>query len=736
MSRGIRGGLKRGVRGTGMYFYHHLPLPEGIRWRCTVAYCECFRPFLRHTSTWDNYQRERQWRTMRKGKMEAADISPASGLDHSDDGAEVSFDPSLPVVLVWGVIDWHFRFQRPQHLAREMAKRGHRVVYVSPHFVDDAKPGFVAEQIGGEGDIRVVRLQARGRLVIYEGAFGEAALEQLRQSVGEMLGWVGEREVISIVDHPTWHGLARMIPNGRVVYDCMDNHHGFSESGDGLAVMEQRLIREADLVVTSSHWLESMAKKDNARVMLIRNGCEYEHFSQAPDEVFCDAGGRRIIGYFGAMADWFDADLVRKVAERFPEHLVLLIGADTAGVEGVLSGCPNVWFTGEVPYGELPRYLHAMDVCLIPFLINDLTEATNPVKVYEYLAAGKPVVTTDLPELREENLDGLVYRAESHEAFLEGLGTAVRESADAVIRTRRRDFAAGQTWTHRGTELDRAIEEIDDPLVSIVIVTHNNLELTKQCVQSIRDDGYSHLECIVVDNCSTDGSPAWLREWECPSAGMRVILNGDNRGFGAANNQGLAVARGEYLVLLNNDTVVTKGWLRTLVNHLRRDSSIGIIGPVTNNIGNEARIQTAYEHLEAMPEEAFAYTRRHGGRVFDIEVLAFFCVAFPRKVYEEIGPLDEAFGLGFFEDDDYCRRVRATGRRVVCAEDVFIHHELSASFGRISNGERKRLFEKNRVYFESKWGAWTPHRYREIGLNGDAALQSTSEVKSEVEVGV
>ena len=77
-----------------------------------------------------------------------------------------------------------------------------------------------------------------------------------------------------------------------------------------------------------------------------------------------------------------------------------------------------------------------------------------------------------------------------------------------------------------------------------------------------------------------------------------------------------------------------------------------------------------------------------------------------------VGPLDEGYGMGFFEDDDYCRRVRETGKRVVCAEDVFVHHELSASFNKIDKKERDELFERSRRYFESKWGEWTPHVYR------------------------
>jgi GT2 family glycosyltransferase len=165
------------------------------------------------------------------------------------------------------------------------------------------------------------------------------------------------------------------------------------------------------------------------------------------------------------------------------------------------------------------------------------------------------------------------------------------------------------------------------------------------------------------------------------------------------------------MVLLNNDTEVTSGWLRTLMNHLRLDGTLGLIGPVTDNIGNEARIRIGYDNPEEMRHRARSYTLQHLGETFAIRTLAFFCVMMPRVVYADVGQLDEAYGLGFFEDDDYCRRVERAGWRIECAEDVFIHHHLSASFNKLGKG-RKELLERNRRIYEAKWGPWIPHKQR------------------------
>ena len=390
----------------------------------------------------------------------------------------------------------------------------------------------------------------------------------------------------------------------------------------------------------------------------------------------------------------------------------MLIGADTVNARSRLAKLPNVTFKGEVPYSDLPHYLHGFDVCLLPFKVIPLTLATNPVKAYEYLGAGKPIVTVDLPEMAQ--FDGLVFAATGKDAFLDALSNVLCQPEPDALVQKRKAFAQGQTWQHRVEVLIQQVESTArDAKVSVIVVTYNNIELTRACLESLdRYSQYEPLEIIVVDNASIDGTPEFLSAWVANSKSRRLILNPDNRGFAAANNQGLDIASGEYLVLLNNDTYVTTGWVRTLVRHLQRDKAIGLIGPVTNNIGNEAKIDIAYDGMDEMRRESAAYTRRHIGQTCSLRTAAFFCVMMPRTTYERVGALDEAFGRGFFEDDDYCRRIEQLGLRVVCAEDVFVHHHLSASFNKLKDVDRQKLFNENKAIYEAKWGAWEPHTYK------------------------
>jgi GT2 family glycosyltransferase len=492
----------------------------------------------------------------------------------------------------------------------------------------------------------------------------------------------------------------------------MDHHGGFENNAGEILAAESRLVEDADLVIVTSGWLEREVAPRARAIATVRNGCEHCFFRDPPAAVFRDEAGRRVIGYFGAIAEWFDLALVREVAKAHPDALVLLVGNDTVGAGAALADLPNVRLTGEVRYEELPYWVHGFDVCLLPFRVIPLTEATNPVKVYEYLAAGKPVVAVDLPEMAQ--FDGLVHVAAHAGGFVQAVSRALAAPGDPAPR---QAFAAGQTWQHRAEALDAALAALPEPRVSVVVLAYNNLAFTEACLDSIElYSDYANLEVIVVDNASSDGSREWLQAWQQrPSAAghqRRLILNERNLGFSAGNNVGLRAATGEVLVMLNNDTYVTPGWVRGLCNHLRQDPGLGLLGPVTNNIGNEAKIDIQYADMAAMIAEAGKYTRRHAGHRLPLRTAAFFCVAMRREVYERIGDMDEAFGVGFFEDDDYCRRVEQAGLSVACAEDVFVHHHLSASFDALKAEAKQALFQANKAIYEKKWGAWEPHAYR------------------------
>ncbi|MGV0959939.1 MAG: glycosyltransferase [Limnohabitans sp.] len=616
-------------------------------------------------------------------------------------------------IFVFGVIDWHFRIQRPQQIASCLSRLGWRVFYFSNNFIDESEPGFKIEKIDSEGNIYQVNLNVLNSPQIYFSGPKFNDLVMLKDSARKFITDLNLKPSVIMLQHAYWECMLNLMPNALRIYDCMDHHEGFDNVPIEILELEEKVINRVDSVIVTSNFLQNFIGKKNSNVTIIRNACDFFHFNSVPDNVYTDPLQRKIIGYFGAIAEWFDLDLVRAVAEKFKDCLILLIGNDTINASSEFNNLDNVVFTGEVSYNNLPYYLHSFDVCLLPFKVMPLTLATNPVKVYEYLAAGKPVVSVDLPEVSSQFGD-LVYTAKNHAEFLEYLELTLFKDLNSKKSIKlKQDFAAIQTWRNRASAFNDYIDVLTLPKISVIVLTYNNLELTKACLLSILEkSNYTNFELIIVDNASTDGSIGWLREFKKNNNNIELIENRTNVGFSAGNNIGLTAATGEYIVILNNDTIVTHNWLITLMHHLKDDPTIGLIGPVTNNIGNEAKINITYNNISEMHFISEFYTRENIGKTYPLRTAAFFCVMMHRSTFQKVGLLDEAFGRGFFEDDDYCRRIENIGLKIVCAEDVFIHHHLSASFNKIKQTEREDLFNKNLSYYESKWGTWIPHTYR------------------------
>jgi GT2 family glycosyltransferase/glycosyltransferase involved in cell wall biosynthesis len=609
-------------------------------------------------------------------------------------------------VIVLPVIDWHFRIQRPQHLSTELNRLGHRVVYLSTDF-DRLRPGAGAfsllERI--ESRLWLARLACPAPIPrIYRDPLAPHQVGALAEALDVMVHELGLSDVVLVVQHPFWEPIVRASGQHFSVYDLIDDHGGFEGTEPWVLEAEQRLITGCDLVSVTAPTLAAKAPGS----VLVRNAAEVERFATRPRTIH--RSGRPTVGYFGAIAHWFDAALVERCARLHPDWDFVLIGSTVGGsVEG-LRALPNVQMPGELSYEELPAHLHGFDVCMIPFRVIPLTEHTNPVKAYEYLSAGKPVVATGLPEVRL--MAPMLHVAEDHDAFVAALDEAMAESGDDELAAQRRAWVQEHTWQRRASVLEESILA-RRPSVSVVVLCYNNLQFTKSCLESIeRASSNVDLQLVLVDNASTDGTPEFLTRYAADRPHVTLVLNDENIGFAAGNNAGLAASTGDYLVMLNNDTVVTDGWLLGLVRHLRDEPALGLIGPVTNNIGNEAKVDVDYASIDDLEVAARHYTSARFRQRLRVPTVAFFCAAMPRKVYEQVGALDEDFGIGFFEDDDYCRRVEAAGFDIAIAEDVFVHHHLSASFDALGAAYKQELFEKNKAIYEAKWGPWTPHVYR------------------------
>ncbi len=261
-------------------------------------------------------------------------------------------------------------------------------------------------------------------------------------------------------------------------------------------------------------------------------------------------------------------------------------------------------------------------------------------------------------------------------------------------------------------------------LTSVIIPCFNQAEFTRLCLRAVLRHTRRPCELILVDNGSTDDTAAYLRGvQDAAPMPVTVIRNGRNLGFPRAINQGLHEARGEYLVLLNNDAVVTDGWLEQLIGLAKmpidggataasRDSQpdlgIGLVGPMSNYATPPQLVDDVpYRDLDEMHAFARRWRDEHRGQWLTAPKLSGFCVLMKRAVYEAIGGLDERFGLGLFDDDDLAERARRAGFELAVAHDLFVHHFGSRTF--IGQGiDAEGLLEENARRFADKWGRDTP----------------------------
>jgi GT2 family glycosyltransferase/tetratricopeptide (TPR) repeat protein/2-polyprenyl-3-methyl-5-hydroxy-6-metoxy-1,4-benzoquinol methylase len=235
-------------------------------------------------------------------------------------------------------------------------------------------------------------------------------------------------------------------------------------------------------------------------------------------------------------------------------------------------------------------------------------------------------------------------------------------------------------------------------LTSIVIPTHDQLEYTRLCLDSVRRLTDEPIELIVVDNASTDGTAEYLGG--LPD--VRLIRNDANRGFPAASNQGIAAARGRQVLLLNNDTVATTGWLSRLLRALHRDPKVGLVGPCSNRVSGPQQVEVDYEDLGDLDGFAWDRGKARDGEWAGTDRLVGFCLLIRRDVVDAIGMLDERFGVGCFEDDDYCLRAIRAGFRAVIARDAFVHHFGGRTFLGIGV-DFAAVMRENGRRFRAKW---------------------------------
>jgi GT2 family glycosyltransferase len=629
---------------------------------------------------------------------------------------------SKPAVFIYPMIDYDFRIQRNQHLANYFSRSGYRVYYIRTRLelidCDFSKSYLTHEKFDYKRreimpNLFEISLACSiTDINVYNSKLTDLELFSMRKSLEYVIKCEGIDFSIAIIGNPFWYQLVALVRNTCVVYDCADYLKGFNNVSEHILSAEDKLIEGCDILVATSQKLISKlnVKRD---YVLIKNGCEYNYFNT----IVSSKLDRKVVGYYGAISDWFNVDVIIRAIKKYPNVDFHLIGnvycVDKGHEDRIkdLAKYSNVKLIGEIPYSELHKHICKFNVGLIPFTPNELIECTNPVKFYEMMGLGIPIVTTNLVD--DDLLDNkeLFYYSDNMEMFVENIGKALEESKCDIV-DKRKMYGSMNDWSFRGKQLEDLVWA-KTPLISIVVLCYNNIEYTKECLKYYDLlTKYPNNELVIVDNMSTDGSREYLKEYFMDkTSNIRLVLNSKNYGFSGGNNKGLEMCRGDYIVMLNNDTCPLDSWLYELVKPLMHDKQIGLISPLTNEIGNEGKFFINFSGVEDLRLKVKEYNNRNVLGLLDVSNVAFFCVAMSREIYNKIGLMDSGYGVGWFEDDDYCYRVKRAGYKIVINKNSFIYHKGSATMNIIPDN-KKELFDRNKNYYENKFNiTWTPHTY-------------------------
>jgi GT2 family glycosyltransferase len=240
---------------------------------------------------------------------------------------------------------------------------------------------------------------------------------------------------------------------------------------------------------------------------------------------------------------------------------------------------------------------------------------------------------------------------------------------------------------------------------TVVVLTHNALDATRLCVESLLARTDARHELLFVDNASTDGTFDYLRGLCAAHERCRAIYNPENLGVAAGANLGFAHASGDHLVLMNSDVVVTEGWLETLIRAAEDHPQAGLVGPVTNSVAGVQKLpRVGYDQESLADLDLFA--RMHGqatrGNDELVMWLSGFCLLVKRDLLARIGGFDERFGRGNFEDNDFCLRSFLAGFQALVATDCFVHHFGGLSYEDAGVDYEAELEEKWET-FKDKW---------------------------------
>ena len=576
--------------------------------------------------------------------------------------------------------------QRAAQIARCALKSGRKVVYIYIYkkfdfelnqYVDSvvAAHGLVHMHIGATSPLDVLRMISPDAVLLIELPHKEA------MPYLELFKSRGMRTVFELIDD--WES---------------------SLGGDWFNVdVYRRFVREANVAIGTARVLvQKLRDLGCGHAIYLPNAANEYIFDKYKNHLRpsdMPSGIKRIALYFGSLyGEWFAWDYMQEAAVQNPDIGFVLIG-DRPSADNLPNLPKNVHLLGSKRIEELPAYLAHSDLCLLPFSPGKISDAVSPIKVFEYLFSGKPVVATQLPEVVD-------YPGISVAGSPDEFSKLCREVVFTEEQERKNDhFIFNNSWFSR---LDMIVSGADksrfEGVVSAVILIHNNKSIIGRCLESLllHCDFYLK-EVIVVDNASADGGADFVK-MNFPS--VCVIENTAN-GCSSGRNLGVQRATGQFLAFFDSDQWFTSSsGFQEALTILNRDASVGAIGWAAG------WFETGRDDLGGMiadycPNRAMNHMAIQQGYRSDIGYLGTGGFFMPKVVFDATEGFDVAYDPTCFEDTDMSFQIKKLGFDVCYRDLTGIRHQPHQTTKASSQSDAyAKLFKRNAEYFKKKWSGY------------------------------
>lgn len=375
-------------------------------------------------------------------------------------------------------IDWDFIWQGHQEIMSNLAANGNRVLFIentgarSPGIKDMSRiKSRLKNWMSGIKGIRKIR----ENLFVYSPLvlpFPYLKIAIWLNSLNIMFVLEKWKKAVNFNDPTIWTflptplslDLIDKITHKALIYYCIDNFATSSVSARKIKASEIQLLKISDLVFVTSKWLYDYCRNYNQSVHIFPFGVNYAKFEKVrqsdslkPDEI--KSIKKPLIGYVGGIHKWVDLDLIEKMAKDRSDYSFVFAGPIQVDVSS-LSSCNNIYFLGKQDHEKLPSFIKEFDTCIIPYKITNYTNSVYPTKLNEYLAMGKPVVSTGLPEVSNFNKrnDNIISVSNSHEEFICLIDKAINDS-NIEGAQKRVEIARKNSWNSRILEMCKLVND-------------------------------------------------------------------------------------------------------------------------------------------------------------------------------------------------------------------------------------------------------------------------------------